>query len=127
MASRRLFKSFSAAIKAHNAFSRPSPQSRAFSAAAYFSSTAFPNSFLFRPNSYIGVSGNGITSVTQAAALGQLLPHSFHFPSPRRFSAKVRGRLHVDSQFIPLLTRMEIIIVCLLQSSLYDVHWYRIS
>ncbi|KAG7567657.1 Clp ATPase C-terminal [Arabidopsis thaliana x Arabidopsis arenosa] len=90
MASRRLSKSVSAAIKAHNALSRPSIllRSRALSACAHFSSRSSSNSFLSRPDSFIGVSGNGITSVTQAASHGQLLPLSLQFPSPRRFSDK---------------------------------------
>ncbi|XP_020882881.1 chaperone protein ClpB4, mitochondrial-like [Arabidopsis lyrata subsp. lyrata] len=91
MASRRLSKSVSAAIKAHNALSRPSIllRSRALSACAHFSSRSSSNSFLFRPNSFIGVSGNGITSsATQAASRGQLLPLSLQFPSPRSFSDK---------------------------------------
>ncbi|ESQ46563.1 hypothetical protein EUTSA_v10000031mg [Eutrema salsugineum] len=83
MASRRLSKPVSLAIKSHNAFSRPSLlRSRAISASAHFSSSSSPISSLFRPNSFIGVSGN----VTQAASRGQLLPLSFQFPSPRRFS-----------------------------------------
>ncbi|VVB17271.1 unnamed protein product [Arabis nemorensis] len=86
MASRRLSKSASVAI---NAFSKPSllPRSRALSASAhFFSSRSSSDSFPFRPNSFIGVSGNGITSVARAASHGQLLPLSLQFPSPRRFS-----------------------------------------
>lgn len=105
MASRRLSKSALATIKAHNAFSRPSLllRSRAISSSfAHFSSRSSPNSFIFRPNSFIGVAGNGFPSVTQAAAHGL----SLQFPSLRRFSAtaaQVRCRLHVDFQFILLL------------------------
>ncbi|CAH2061077.1 unnamed protein product [Thlaspi arvense] len=83
MASRRLSQS------ALNAFSRPSLlfRSRAISASAHFSSRSSRNSFIFRPNSFIGVSGNGLPPITQPAAHGQLLPLSLRFPSPRRFSA----------------------------------------
>ncbi|XP_010419327.1 PREDICTED: chaperone protein ClpB4, mitochondrial-like [Camelina sativa] len=89
MASRRLSKSVSAAIKAHNAFSRPLlPRCRAISACAQFSSRSSPNSFFSRPNPFIGASGDGITSVTQGAFRGQLLPLSLQFPSMRRFSDK---------------------------------------
>jgi len=96
MASRKLSKCVSAAIKAHNALSRPSLllRSRPLSACAHFSSRSSPSSFIFRPYSFIGVSGNGITSATPAASRGQLLPLSLQFPSLRRFSDKadqVRG------------------------------------
>ncbi|CAA7019682.1 unnamed protein product [Microthlaspi erraticum] len=88
MASRRFSKSVSAAIKAHNAFSKPSLllRSRPLSAsAAHFSSSrSSPNSFLSRPNSFIG---NKITSASQAAPRGQLLPLSLQFPSLHRFSS----------------------------------------
>ncbi|CAA7032954.1 unnamed protein product [Microthlaspi erraticum] len=80
MASRRLSK---------YAFSKPSLllHSRAISgSSAHFSSRSSPKSFPFRPSSFIGVSGNGIASVTRAATYGQLLPSSFHFPSSRCFS-----------------------------------------
>lgn len=93
MASRRLSKSASAAIKAHYAFSRPSLlfRSRAISAS---------NPFLLQANSFIGVSENGFTSH------GQLLPLSFQFPSLRCFSDtadQVRVWLHVDFQFSSVL------------------------
>ncbi|KAG5401476.1 hypothetical protein BRARA_D01521 [Brassica rapa] len=83
MAYRRLSKSISAAIKVHNALSRPSLllRSRALSAAAHFNSS----SFLLRPSSFIGAPRNGITSATQATSRGQMLPLSLQLPSPRRF------------------------------------------
>ncbi|EOA29374.1 hypothetical protein CARUB_v10025661mg [Capsella rubella] len=88
MASRRLSKSVSAAIKAHNAFSRPSllPRCRAISACANFSSHSSPNSFFSRPNPFIGVSRDGTTSATRAPTRGRLFPLSLQFPSLRRFS-----------------------------------------
>ncbi|CAE6007724.1 unnamed protein product [Arabidopsis arenosa] len=81
MASRRLSKSASVAIKAQYTFSRPS---RAISVCAHFSSRSSSNSFLFRPNSFIR---NGFPSVTQTEAHGQLFPISFQFPSPRHFAS----------------------------------------
>ncbi|KAJ4902968.1 Chaperone protein ClpB4 [Raphanus sativus] len=87
MASRRLSKSISVAIKVHNALSRkPSLllRSRALLASAHYFSSS---SFLLRPSSFIGAPRNGITSATQAAPPrgAQLLPLSLQFPSPRRF------------------------------------------
>ncbi|CAH8335735.1 unnamed protein product [Eruca vesicaria subsp. sativa] len=84
MASRRLSKSVSVAIKAYNALSRPSLllRSRALSASAHHFSSS---SFLLRPRSFIGAPGNPITSATHAATRGQLLPLSLQLPSPRRF------------------------------------------
>ncbi|KAG7567655.1 ATPase AAA-type core [Arabidopsis thaliana x Arabidopsis arenosa] len=81
MASRRLSKSASVAIKAQYTFSRPS---RAISGYAHLSSRSSSNSFLFRPNSFIR---NGFPSVTQIEAHGQLFPISFQFPSPRHFAS----------------------------------------
>ncbi|KAG2308283.1 hypothetical protein Bca4012_082649 [Brassica carinata] len=85
MASRRLSKSVSLAIKVHNALSRPSLllRARALSAAAHHFSSS---SSLLRPSFFIGAPGNRITSATQAATRGgQLLPLSLQLPSPRRF------------------------------------------
>lgn len=95
MASRRLSKSISVAIKVHNALSRkPSLllRSRALLASAHHFSSS---SFLLRPSSFIGAPRNGITSATQAAPPrgAQLLPLSLQFPSPRRFMSTVRGRV----------------------------------
>lgn len=100
MAYRRLSKSISLAIKAHNALSRrPSLlfRSRALSASAHHFSSS---SFLLRPSSFIGAPNNGIITPATLAAprSGQLLPLSLQLqlPSPRRFMSTVRGRLHVD-------------------------------
>ncbi|KAL1224688.1 Chaperone protein ClpB4 [Cardamine amara subsp. amara] len=82
MASRRLSKSVSSAIiKAQSAYSRPSLllRSRALSASSHY------NSSLFRPNSFIGIPGNTFSSVTLHGHR-HLIPLSFQFPSPRRFS-----------------------------------------
>ncbi|KAG7567656.1 Clp ATPase C-terminal [Arabidopsis thaliana x Arabidopsis arenosa] len=88
MSSRRLSKSAAAAIKAHNFFYRPSLllRSGAISASSHLSLISSPNSFFFRPNSFIRVSLNSFSSVTQATAHGQLFPICFQFPSPRCFS-----------------------------------------
>ncbi|CAA7038006.1 unnamed protein product [Microthlaspi erraticum] len=70
MASRRLSK---------YSFSKPSLllHSRAISgSSAHFSSRSSPKSFPFRPSTFTGVSGNGLTSVTRAATYDQLLPSS---------------------------------------------------
>ncbi|CAN7017982.1 unnamed protein product [Brassica oleracea var. botrytis] len=89
MAYRRLSKSISLAIKAHNALSRrPSLlfRSRALSASAHHFSSS---SFLLRPSSFIGAPNNGIITPATLAAprSGQLLPLSLQLqlPSPRRF------------------------------------------
>ncbi|EOA26518.1 hypothetical protein CARUB_v10022572mg [Capsella rubella] len=87
MASRRLSKSITSAIKAQYTYSRPSLllRSRSLSASAHNIS---PNSSIFRPTSFIGdgLAGKYNSSVTSAAANGQFLPLSFQFPSPRSFS-----------------------------------------
>ena len=93
MAYRRLSKSVSAAIKVHNALSRPSLllRSRALSASAHIISST---SFLRQPSSFIGAPRNGITSATQEAPRGQLLPLSLQLPFLRRFMSTVRGLGH---------------------------------
>ncbi|XP_010429507.1 PREDICTED: chaperone protein ClpB4, mitochondrial [Camelina sativa] len=83
MASRRLSKSLSSAIKAQYTLSRPSLLLRSHplsSSAHYFTSP--------RPNSFIGLAGNNNSSVTQATAShSRLFPLSLQFPSPRSFSS----------------------------------------
>ncbi|CAL9233969.1 unnamed protein product [Arabidopsis halleri] len=85
MASRRLSKSVSAAIKAQYTLSKPSLllRSRPLSSSPHYTS---PNSSIFRPNSFIGITANNNSSITQTTAHGQLFPLSLQFPSPRRFS-----------------------------------------
>ncbi|KAF3494143.1 hypothetical protein DY000_02057049 [Brassica cretica] len=88
MASRRLSKSASAAIRAYHAFSTPSLllRHRAISAASahHFTSRSSPTSSLLRPNFSIGAPVNAANSIAHGR---QLLPLPFQFLSPRRFSA----------------------------------------
>ncbi|XP_010417276.1 PREDICTED: chaperone protein ClpB4, mitochondrial [Camelina sativa] len=86
MASRRLSKSLSSAIKAQYTLSRPSLllRSRPLSSSAHHYIS--PNSSIFRPNSFIGLTGNNNSSVTQSASHSRLFPLSLQFPSPRSFA-----------------------------------------